>query len=182
MRWSGAGPPQRETIPTLRRPGQSDIAEPGEQGAERDLGLQSGQGGAEAVVNSAAERDRCVVSTSEVQSVGVGKRYGCRLPAAQIGNDALARRYRYPGSVSFSASLLVSTATTMERQNMHGPLLSMAGTPRYSRPPAPISGSTADQEVCHEYHHPADSRRCRGRSRCSRCQGTSAQIRWTRQG
>jgi hypothetical protein len=58
--------------PVWRRVGdQTRVLEPAGELAERDLGLQPGEGGTEAVVDAAAEAEVLVIVAGEAEAVGV---------------------------------------------------------------------------------------------------------------
>src|SRR6266540_4634056 len=61
---------QAQTVPALSRTGRGQPGEPLEQGGQRDLRLEPGQGRAEAVVDAAAERQRRAVRPVQPQLVG----------------------------------------------------------------------------------------------------------------
>lgn len=86
-----AGTSQHGAAPVRRRVlDQTEVVEVAEEGVERDLRLDTGERGAEAVVDAAAEAEVLIVLAHRVEPVGVMESQGVPVAGSQHEDQGCA--------------------------------------------------------------------------------------------
>ena len=88
--WQAGGAVQGEPVPVGRLAGEGQAGEPGQQRGERDLCLQPGERGAQAVMDPAAERQRRLPGPVQDQPARLAERL--RVAVGCPGVDAMCPR------------------------------------------------------------------------------------------